>query len=270
MTSQPTGFAPSPRSRSRSWLVALIAFLLGLSVMAVAVHQLLPRLRSQPATPAAAPASPPAQPAAPASTIPLLDARETALAARIATLEAQLRTLEADARTAGGQAGRAESLLVAFASRRALDRGQPLGYLEGELRRRFGATQPQAVATVLDAARRPVTLEDLRSALDTIAPALAAGDPNESWWQGVRREASQLVVIRRDAAPIATAADRLTAARRQLGAGQVEAALAEVTLMPGAGGAISWIEAAQRYVRSRRALVAIETAAIQPPAAPLP
>src|SRR5439155_4104234 len=93
---------------------------------------------------APAPAPPPTIIQAPA-----LPAPDVELNHRVDALEQRIGAIDSQAREAVGNAGRAENLLIAFAARRALDRGIGLGYLEGLLRERFGATQPQAVATVI-------------------------------------------------------------------------------------------------------------------------
>lgn len=191
-----------------------------------------------------------------------VEAREVALTGRIAELEARLAATATAAQTASGNANRAEGLMIAFAARRALDRGLGLGYVEAQLRDRFGGGQPQAVATVVAAARQPVTLEDLRAAIEQIAPQLRTGNTTDGWWASLRREISDLVVIRRQTAPSPRAEDRLIRARRMLDGGQVEAALAEVARLPGAEAGDRWIAAAKRYIDARRALDAIETAAI--------
>jgi hypothetical protein len=167
-----------------------------------------------------------------------------------------------EAQQAEGYATRAENLMVALAARRAIDRGLPLGYVESQLRLRFGPGQPRAVATVLDAARNPVTLEDLRSGLDTVAPRLTTGGPNENWFDSFGRAIGDLIVIHKAGTPSPLPTDRLARARRMLVAGQVEAALAEVSNMPGVSGAQGWTAAARRYVDARRALDALETAAL--------
>ena len=51
-------------------------------------------------------------------------------------------------------------------------------------------------------------------------------------------------------------------ARRMIDAGNVEGALGEVSRMPGAADAMSWIDAAKRYVEARRALNQLELAAL--------
>lgn len=207
---------------------------------------------------ASAPA-PTAATAAPAQAMTLAT-REAALAAQIAALETRTATITADANTAAADAGRAEAILVAFASRRALDRGVGLGYLEEQLRQRFGATQPSATLSVIQASRDPVTLEELRQSLDRNASLLASG--GDGWWDGLVREVRSLVVLRDAGSPSPLPGARLLRARRMLDAGQVEAALEEVDRLPGAGQSMQWRNAARRYVASRKALDTLESAAI--------
>ena len=152
--------------------------------------------------------------------------------------------------------------MIAFAVRRAIERGLPLGALEGQLRKRFGETHGEAVSIVIGTATQPVTLEDLRLALDTIAPRLA-GSPDDGIWSRGKRLLSDLVVLRQADSPSPRAADRLRRARRALDEGNVEAALAEVARMPGAADAQSWTSAAKRYIASRNALREIEVAAME-------
>lgn len=191
-----------------------------------------------------------------------LDARLIALNDRLQQIEVREAAIDLDSRAAAGNAGRAESLLIAFAARRAIDRGLALGYLESQLRTRFGATQPRAVQTIIDAARAPVTVEDLRLSLDTIAPELATGGSQAGWWDSLHREITGLIVIHKEGTPSPHPADRLRRIRRMLDARQVEAALAEVSHLPGATQAGAWIAAAQRFVEAHRALDLIETIAI--------
>jgi hypothetical protein len=195
-------------------------------------------------------------------------AREAALAARLADLEARSATIDSKADAASGNATRAEGLLVAFAARRAIDRGIGLGYIEGQLRERFGATQPRAVATIIKAARSPVTIEDLRLGLDSIGPDLVSGGHGDIW-SGLRNALANLVVLHKEGSPSPRPSARMARARRLLEAGQVEAALAEIERLPGASGAQRWLTAAHRYVDARRALDVIETAAILGQGAPV-
>lgn len=210
------------------------------------------------------PATPVTPPVGPVPDLNALAAREAALAGQVAALEARTATVAVDALGASTQAARAENLLVAFAARRAIDRGRPLGYLEDQLRIRFAA-QPGAIDTIAAAARAPVTLEDLRQALDATTADLTTGGLRGGWVASLAREISTLVVIRKAGTPSPGATDRLARARRLLDAGQVEAALAEVERLPGAATATNWTQAARRYALARRALDAIENTALTAP-----
>jgi hypothetical protein len=261
--------------RAIPWLLIAIAFAIGLAVMALAAHYYVRwSSAAQPvaatgaaATGATAPNAVTPAPAPPGTTIDALSARENELGGRLAVLESRTAAVDEDARAAAGNAGRAEALLIAFSTRRMLDRGQPLGYLEDQLRTRFGARQPAAVGAILQAARTPVTLEDLRAGLDGVAPLLATGAANDGWLASFRREMGSLIVIRHAGTPSMLPNDRLARAHRALDAGQVEAALAEVAHMPGAASADAWIKAARSYVGARQALDLLETAAVQGQAA---
>jgi outer membrane murein-binding lipoprotein Lpp len=190
-----------------------------------------------------------------------------ALAARVAELEQRLSRITLEAESASGNASRAEGLLVAFAVRRALDRGLSLGYLDAQLRLRFGDDQPNAVKTIIDTSRDPVTLEQLRAELDAMGPQLVGrgGDGSGSLWTGLRRELGELFVVRAAGTQSPRASERLDRARRYLAAGQADLAIAEVEAMPGAEVASEWVIDARRYHEARRALDLIETAAILEP-----
>lgn len=191
----------------------------------------------------------------------------TALAARVAELEQRLSRITLQAESASGNASRAEGLLVAFAVRRALDRGLSLGYLDAQLRLRFGDDQPNAVKTIIDTSREPVTLEQLRAELDAMAPQLVGrnGNGDGSLWTGLRRELGELFVVRAAGTQSPRASERLDRARRLLAAGQVDLAITEVEAMPGVEVAGEWLIEARRYHEARRALDLIETAAILEP-----
>lgn len=196
------------------------------------------------------------------------------LVARVADLEQRLARISLEAQSASGNATRAEGLLVAFAVRRALDRGLPLGYLDPQLRLRFGDAQPNAVKTVLETARDPITIEQLRSELERLTPELIGGigGNGSNFWTAVRREFSELFVLRSATSPSTSAQERLERARRYLTAAQVDKAINEVEALPGAAAARDWIIEARRYHEARRALDLIETAAILEPreSAPAP
>ncbi len=277
---------PQARGPKMGVIIALVglAFIAGLGLMGYAMKA-LPRFGGT-ARSAAATAQKqtgnstyiPSQPlnsngepqaAAPIDTA-VLATREAALAAQLAVLEARTAAITTDAAAAGGQATRAEGLLVAVAARRALDRGVGLGYLEEQLRLRFGPAQPRATTMLIQAAHQPVTLEDLRQGLDTIAPNIT-NSSDDGWLDTLQHQIDTLVVLRKAGTPSPMPADRLARARRLLGAGQVEAARAEVARLPGAAQAGNWLDAARRYVIARQALDVIEnTALIGQPGQPQP
>jgi hypothetical protein len=254
-------------------LVPLIAFVLGIVAMAWLLSrwdrgaELLGLSRAEPA--AAVAALPPrievereaaiAAQAVPGAPRPLADPETVR---RLNGLEQRLAELDLQSRAAVGNADRAEGLLVAFAARRALDRGVALGYIEGLLRQRFGASQPQAVGTVLTAAREPVTLQQLQESLKEIGPQLAGGGPEQSWWTALKTEFAGVVRIRKEGTPSTLPSERLARATRALDAGLAEVALAEVLRLPGRDKAGAWIAQARRYVAARRALDTVETAAL--------
>lgn len=184
------------------------------------------------------------------------------LDARVVQLEERLTRITVEAQAASGNAARAEGLLVAFAARRALDRGAQLGYLADQLRLRFADAQPNAVNTVIAAAGQPVTLETLLAGLDGLAPGLATAPSAQGGWERFRFELSNLFVVRRASSPSPSPEKRLERARAALLSGRVDTAMDEVRAMPGAGGAGDWLRQAQRYAEARAALDLIETTAL--------
>jgi hypothetical protein len=192
---------------------------------------------------------------------------------RVAQLEQRIALISDQSRAAVGNADRAEGLLLAFAARRALDRGVSLGYLEGLLQQRFGQSNRVAVATVITASRQPITLEELQAGLQEVGPDLTGAGPDQDWWTALKGELGNLVRIRREGTPSTLPSERLQRATRRLDAGQVDVALAEVLRIPNHPIAGEWIRDARRYIAARRALDTIETAALldprNPPAVPL-
>ena len=183
---------------------------------------------------------------------------------RIAAAEQRIARLDLQAQAASGNAARAEGLLIAFSARRTLDRGNNLGVLADQLRLRFGDAMPNAVATVIDFGKDPVTLDQLIARLDGLAPELTDNNRQFSWAQ-VRNEIAQLFVIRRESTPSPQPRRRLERARLFLQTGRVEAAVSEVRNLPGVANAASWIRNAERYAAAQNALDLIETAAVLEP-----
>ncbi|ATY33180.1 hypothetical protein [Sphingomonas psychrotolerans] len=267
-------FAPEPTrgAGTRSpYLIGGLAFAGGIAVTAAAFQLAggigAPQPDPGPRIEAPQPQANPAAALPPGTDIATLGAREQELAGKLDQLELRLRDISGSARNASSYASRAEQLLIAAAVRRAIERGQPLGPLEAQLRQRFAETRGEAVGMILRASAEPVTLGDLRLALETIAPRLASG-ADDSMWMSVRRLLSDLVVLRQTESPSPRTADRLRRARLALDHGDVEAALAEIVHLPGVASAQSWIVAARRYIAARQGLLDIERAALEAPAVP--
>jgi hypothetical protein len=184
---------------------------------------------------------------------------------RVAEMEQRLARLDVQAQAAEGRAGRAEALLIAFATRRAIERGTSLGYLAEQLRMRFGVARPGAVRTVIEAARSPVTLDQLLARLDGLEPRLAEAPEGEGALDWLSREFGELFVVRREDAPSPAPEQRIERARLFLESGRIDAAVSEVRMMPGAAEASDWIADAERYADTQRALEALETAAVLEP-----
>jgi len=183
-------------------------------------------------------------------------------AARISTIESRLAAIESKAQQAAGSAGRADAMLIAFAARRAIDRGVALGYLEPLLVQRFGAENQAAVATIITASRDPVRLDDLVAGYRNLGPTLRRGGPDEGWWPGFRRELGSIVSFHRADVPSPQPQATYDRALAKLEAGQVDAALAETMRLPGATGATQWTTQARRYIAAHRALDVIESSAL--------
>jgi len=262
-----------PHGRPRRSILSLlfgllIALLLGMGAMAWLFHRFDSVARIvKPTVPVVVPATPPPR------RVPLVniappaasDIVETIVDQRIDRIEEKVEDIDERTAAATTEAHRAERLLVAFAARRAIDRGAPLGYLEGALRQRFGRIEPQAVAMVISAGRQPVTITQLRDKLEALRPQLAVAGENESWWEGFRRELTGLIVVRRADTPSTAPIDRLSRAEDAVAAGHVDAALVEIARLPGRKAADGWIADARRYVQARAALDRIESAALLEP-----
>lgn len=183
---------------------------------------------------------------------------------RLIAAEQRLAQLDLQAQAASGNAARAEGLLIAFATRRSINRGAELGYLADQLRLRFGDAMPNAVDTVIAFSRNPVTVDVLIARLDGIAPRLTDAS-NETALQRIQRELGELFVIRRESTPSPQPSRRIERARYFLESGRVDRAIEEVRNLPGATNARAWIQNAERYAAAQRALDLIETAAVLEP-----
>lgn len=181
---------------------------------------------------------------------------------QIAALENRVARVEDATERAEGFAGRADALVVAFAARRAIDRGVALGYLENLLVDRFGARHRPAVSTIVTASHDPVRLNDLIAEYDSLGPDLRRGGPQDSWWSNFRRELGSLVAVHPADRPSANPGARYLRAQQRLASGDVDQALAETMRLPGAARASAWVAKARRYVAVHRALDEVESAAL--------
>lgn len=280
--SQPLPMPPRARRTGRTTvLVALLTFALGAVLAGWLVWSgnlapVLPVPAARPDAPARladrdgggeryVPPQPAASPEAVAETAAQPASALAAAETRLALLEDRFSRIDLQATSASGNAARAEALLIAFAARRRIEGGEPLGYVEEQLRLRFSAAQPGAVDTIIATSRKPVTLAELGGELEVLAPQITDAPRAESGWARIRRELTSLFVVRRAATPTATPQERVAHAKLLLASGKIEDAIAEVQRLPGAGDAQDWIADARRYDAARRALDLIETTAMLEP-----
>jgi len=200
-----------------------------------------------------------------ASPSPAANLTTTEMDQQVAALERRLAQLNLQTAALGGNSARAEALLVASATRRAIEQGKPLDYLEAQLRTRFSAARPAAVNTIVAAAKAPVTLDQLAAQLEELSPALLGKPKDEDGWSRFTRELSGLFVIRHDDGKTSSPDQRLDRAKLLLRSGQVDAAIAEVAKLADSQQKRDWLAAAQRYADARAALDQIEQAALTEP-----
>ncbi len=183
---------------------------------------------------------------------------------RLAAAEQRLTRLQIEAQSAAGNTQRAEALLIAFATRRFVERGQPLNtYLVDQLRLRFGDDRPNAVNTIINFSRSdpPIRLDRLLARLDGLGPELKQTNEGVSW-SGFTSEVGELLSIRRQTTPSPQPERRLQRARFALEQGRYQGAIDEVRAMPGAERAEAWIADAERLAAAMAALENIELAAV--------
>jgi hypothetical protein len=191
-----------------------------------------------------------------------LEPETSAAPKEIAQIENRLSQVETTTQRVEGSAGRADALLVAFAARRAVDRGVALGYLEPLLLDRFGSTHARAVATIITSSHAPVRLNELTQQYRDLGPVLRSSAPTDGWVTQFQRELGSLVQIRRADRPSTQPDARYLRALSALENGEVDTALAETMRLPGARNAEPWVRQARQYVAVQRALDEIESGAL--------
>lgn len=251
-------------------LVALVLILAGAAATIWALGHYQPAARFLGIAPPAPPPMAAPKPAAPTPPAPVVQPSTTDAAdgARISQLEGRVSQVENATERAEGSAGRADALVIAFAARRAIDRGIALGYLENLLMERFGPQHQAAVATIITASHQPVRLAELIDEYQALGPELRRGGPQDSWWTNFKRDLGSLIEVHRADRPAVNIEARYRRALQQLLSGDVDQALAETMRLPGAPRANDWAAKARRYVAAHRALDEIESAALLP--APVP
>jgi hypothetical protein len=251
-----------PMSWSARLMIGLVLILAGAAAATWALARYQPVARVLGVASPVPPAKP--QPATAPQTAAVAAPPVQPQNAQVAELETRVARVENATQRAEGFAGRADALVVAFAARRAIDRGVALGYLENLLVDRFGAQHPAAVATIITSSHQPIRLNDLIAQYETLGPDLRRGGPNDSWWTNFRREFGSLIEIHPADRPSANPDARYNRALQRLSAGDVDQALAATMRLPGAGsaGAADWVGKARRYVAAHRALDEIESAAL--------
>jgi hypothetical protein len=258
---------PKKGGLKRGLMITLLAFVAGLGAMGWAItswqparelvmgpEQVEPEMRTVPAP--VAPLPPRVAPA------PGDD--------RIAELEARIDRLQSLGGGGGGASDRAEGLLIAFAARRAIDRGLALGYLEGALQQHFGGSQPRAVGMVISAARDPVTIDTLKDQLIALGPKLVSGSNETGLWTRIQDNLSSLIIVRRAGMPSSNPVQRLARAQAMVDAGRIDVALVEIARLPGAPAATGWMRDARRLAEAHKALDLLEASAIMQPGSATP
>jgi hypothetical protein len=259
-----TGTA-TPVSWSARLLIGLVLVLVGAGAATWGLARYQPAARFLGVAPAAPRPTPAPRPPNPQQLSSPATQTPSAIAdPRINDLEARVARVENATARAEGSAGRADALVIAFAARRAIDRGVALGFLENLLVARFGQQHQQAVATIITGSHQPVRLDDLTAEYDTLGPDLRRGGPQDSWWTNFKRELGSMVELHSAAHPAANADARYVRAQQRLASGDVDQALAETMRLPGASRAGDWVNKARRYILVHRALDEIESAALMP------
>lgn len=184
---------------------------------------------------------------------------------RIATIENRLVEADRASAHALADAAKAERLLILLSTRRAVDRGQALGYLESALAQQFGGTYPGDVTLIVDYARRPVRLDALIDELALVEPRLSTKPGEDGWLGKMLSDVRTLAVVRPANQPSDVPAKKLERAHRALARDDVGAAVREIATMPGAANAKPWLDKAQRYVAIHAALDRLEAATILNP-----
>lgn len=164
-------------------------------------------------------------------------------------------------------ASQAEAALLVHQVRDSIDAGKALGPLGSRLQVTFAASQPQALAIIANAARKPMSNAKLLAGFDSISPQLLL--PVETVWDRMRRETNSLFILRSYDAPLTASAARIERIRGLIIAGDIAQAAQLVRALPGAASASGWMGDAARMISVHQALDQLSRSAATPPP-PLP
>ena len=165
-------------------------------------------------------------------------------------------------------ASQAEAMLLVRDVRDSIEAGKALGPLGSRLQVTFAASQPQALAIIANAARKPISNAKLLAGFDSISPQLVL--PVETLWDRMRRETNSLFVLRSHDAPLTASAARIERIRGLIISGDIAAAAQLVRAMPGAASASDWMGDAARAMSVQQALDQLSRSAATPPPPPPP
>jgi hypothetical protein len=166
-------------------------------------------------------------------------------------------------------ASQAEALLLVLSARQMIQAGEPLGDLGSRLQASFGQSEPQALATIAQATRKPISNGALLASFDAIAPQLAL--PVGTVWDRIQYELGSLFVIRSADAKPSRSQSAINEARKAILAGDIAEATRIVRTLPGASNAKDWLAQANRAIAVSQALDVLNSAALAAPtAAPVP
>jgi hypothetical protein len=160
-------------------------------------------------------------------------------------------------------ASQAEAMLLVANARRAIEAGKPLGDLGSRLQVSFGQGQPQALATIANGLKQPISNAALLAGFDAVAPQLLL--PAGTAWDRMQYEARTLFVLRSGNAKPSASQTRLNKVRQAIIAGDTAGAAKMVRAMPNAAAAADWLADANRAIAVYQALDTLNQSAASPP-----
>lgn len=199
---------------------------------------------------------------------PPANAPSADLGIRIGALEARLAQAEAATGpgAATGTSSRVTGLVLAFAARRAWERGQPLGEIESELRGHFANNELRFVDTISRNAKLGITNQKLKASFAELVPEIAGA--NATLWERFSNGMSSIISIRSGANGREGPEGLLNKAKVAVEAGDFETAINKLEQHPRRASAQKWLDDARQYVEMEKALDALEASAFAAPAAP--